>query len=726
MTNFLKRLELHGFKSFAGKTVLEFPARIVGVVGPNGSGKSNVIDALRWVLGEREAKHLRGETLDNLIFAGSQKKAAVGLARVTIYFDNKDRDFPVEAEEVAVSRKIDRSGVSEFSVNDVEVKLKELIPMLARARLGSRGLTIVGQGESDIFVRSTPEERREMIEEILGLREFRLKKHGCERRLEASEVNMEKVKAMIDELTPHLRLLRRQKSRFEKRNEIAENLKKTENEYFGHHYSEMKSALEEINRPIREAGESQKLKEEEIRKISEDLKKINLRSKSSRRTRELQSEIINLMNRKFEIEKETGRLEAKIEFQKSVPGRSTSFEEMENAVKEFTESVEEMLGLDDIERIKEKLRSWLVRFQEMFRRKTGESSAELVSDLDDLRNKLAEIDAAIREKRAEEEKFTEEQDAWNEEFRRKVEELETRKNELRDLEHRIQGYLLDRQRLELRMGELEREWVSYGREAAELGKLPHPGAQVDSAALEKKMVRLRGELAAIGEIDESMMKEALESEERYEFLTKEYKDLEHAIRDLKGLIKDLDNKIHTSFKSSFRQINDEFNNYFRLMFHGGKAKLKLEVYKPRVQKSAESVEDAEAGGELVETEPKAAESSEEEHELRAGIEIDLAVPRKGIKGIDMLSGGERSLVSMAALFALIAVSPPPFLVLDEIDAALDEENARRFAELIKEFSKKTQFVLVTHNRSTMEAADVLYGVTMGEDGISKVLSLKLE
>ena len=107
------------------------------------------------------------------------------------------------------------------------------------------------------------------------------------------------------------------------------------------------------------------------------------------------------------------------------------------------------------------------------------------------------------------------------------------------------------------------------------------------------------------------------------------------------------------------------------------------------------------------------------------MEIEIKLPRKRIASLEMLSGGERSLVGIAALFAMISVSPPPFLVLDEIDAALDDRNARRFAGMLKEFSKHTQFVVVTHNRATMESADVLYGVTLSEDGTSKILSLKL-
>ena len=134
-------------------------------------------------------------------------------------------------------------------------------------------------------------------------------------------------------------------------------------------------------------------------------------------------------------------------------------------------------------------------------------------------------------------------------------------------------------------------------------------------------------------------------------------------------------------------------------------------------KAAEADEEVETGG----------EESDAEHKVdHGGVDIELVIPRKRIGDLEMLSGGEKSLVSIAALFALISVSPPPFLVLDEIDAALDEKNTQRFANLVKEFSKKSQFLLITHNRFTMEVADVLYGVTMGEDGASKVLSLKLE
>ena len=211
MITFLRRLELHGFKSFAGKTTLEFPSCIAAIVGPNGSGKSNIIDALRWVLGEREAKQLRGLTLENLIFAGTPKKPSMGFASVNLIFDNRGGLFPSDAKEVSLSRRVDRSGSSSFYLNDEEIRLKDLLPLLARARLGTRGITMIGQGQSTIFVESSPDARRMMIEEVLGLKEFRLKKHEAERRLSSSEANLEKVRVQIQELTPHLSFLRTQR-----------------------------------------------------------------------------------------------------------------------------------------------------------------------------------------------------------------------------------------------------------------------------------------------------------------------------------------------------------------------------------------------------------------------------------------------------------------------------------------------------------------------------------
>jgi chromosome segregation protein len=718
--NYLKKLELQGFKSFAAKTVLEFPERITAIVGPNGSGKSNVIDALRWVLGEREAKQLRGNTLQNLIFAGTPKHPAVGLAKVSLYFHNKNL-LPLDFEEVELSRRVDRSGNSQFFCNNAEIRLKDLIPMLARARLGTRGLNIIGQGESDVFVRSSPQERRLMIEEILGLREFRIKKNQALRRLANSQINMEKVKAMIQELAPHLKILRRQKSRFERRREIENQLREFENTYFASRLAEINAHLDALTPQLENLETALEAKRKEVAAAEGKLKTIDERAFNAAENFSLREKINSLLAQKTSLEKELARIEVKKEFQSAEKGHSV--QELMAIIKNIIKDFDNALGFETVAEIKDLIKNWLKKLRALF--ENGESFiAALAGEEQRIKNEIAVLDGKIQELRAEEESLVLRQENFNQVFRKEFEILESKKDEEKALEQRLQNLRFEKEKILMRLDELQQNWQAIGRRPEELKNLTYP-AEIVPADLERKIMRLRGELAAIGEIDASLIKEAEESEKRYEFLSRELEDLEKAAKDLKNLIKDLDRKIHDDFKEAFHTINEEFNKYFRLMFGGGRAKLKLETPKidsqPTTTAAAPNVAE-----DIKESELKEVKSELGEEESVAGVEIDLNLPRKKITSLEMLSGGEKSLVSLAALFALISVSPPPFLVLDEIDAALDEVNAQRFADLIREFAHRTQFIIVTHNRATMEAANVLYGITMGEDGVSKVLSLKLD
>ncbi|MFH1193009.1 MAG: AAA family ATPase [Candidatus Jorgensenbacteria bacterium] len=720
----LKRVELQGFKSFAPKTVFEFPSRVTAIVGPNGSGKSNILDAFRWVLGEREAKQLRGDTLENLIFAGTPKRPPAGFARVGLYFDNRDRLFEHEAAEVAVERKVDRSGVSQFFIHGGEVRLRDLISVFARARLGSRGLTMVGQGQSDIFVRSNPRERREMIEEVLGLREFRLKKDHAERQLASSQVNMEKVAAILEELTPHLRFLRRQRHRFERRQEIADELRTLENEHFSARYRELTRARASLEEPLRVLREDAAREREVVAGVERALKAIDERIQDRGKEQPLRAGLNKALEERAALEREFARVEARIEFaSRAVQTPSADAGELVAAVRELVKDFERFLGLDDLGELKKGLEEWAKKLHRMLGGKTASpQGAELEETRRALREKLEAVAAKARGLEGEAERLRADERKASQDLRAQVEHLESGKSKLRDIERRMQEAQFEGEKVNLRLEELTREWESAGRERHELASLPVPaGGETELEGAERRMVRLRGEIAAIGEIDEALVKEAQETETRHSFLSKELEDLTKAVRDLKNLIKDLDQKIHHDFKQAFRSINDEFNTYFRLMFGGGRAHLKL-VTPPKPAPAVLVEGETEAANEPL----PAIEEPLVDPELSAGVEVELNLPKKKITSLDMLSGGEKSLVSMAALFALIAVSPPPFLVLDEIDAALDEENARRFAELVRDFSKKTQFIIVTHNRATMEVADVLYGITMEDDGVSRVLSLKLD
>lgn len=718
--NFLRRLELQGFKSFAGKTVFEFPARVTAVVGPNGSGKSNVIDALRWVLGEREAKQLRGDTTQNLIFSGTPKRPAVSLAKVSLVFDNLGKEFPVDAPEVELSRRVDRSGVSEFYLHDAEIKLRDLTPMLAKARLGSRGLTMIGQGQSDLFVRSSPAERRAMIEEILGLREFRIKKTQAERRLESSASNAEKARALIEELGPHLRLLRRQKQRWDKRSEIEAELRDLENSYFAERYKSLQALIHTSGSPLPALEEAMQKQREEIAKLSGEVSAAEAASFDANKGAGIRKELESAFDERSNYVRELAKLEARRELQAASPAPQAIAANPATLLESVAHAVTRALAAPSIEEVRSILADVPVRIASFLKPQANPARPVAGTpgpEEEKISKRITELDARIADLRAREEQIAKDQEIARRAFKDRIEELEAKKNALRDLESKLQAAKFEEEKVRFKIEDLEGDWKALGRNIAELSELKAPGHDFDAGDAERRMPRLRGELAAIGEIDENTIREADETEQRYEFLTRELADLEAASVDLRTLIRELDNRIHHDFKSAFKAVNDAFNEHFVLMFGGGKARLLLEKIQPKsLLAEGEEAGDAATDEVTPETDP----------ELSAGVEIELSIPRKRITSLEMLSGGEKSLVSLAALFALISVSPPPFLVLDEIDAPLDEENARRFSDLVKSFSGKTQFIIVTHNRSTMEAADVLYGVTMGDDGVSKVLSLKLE
>ncbi|MBI2035287.1 MAG: AAA family ATPase [Candidatus Liptonbacteria bacterium] len=731
----LKKLELSGFKSFAGKTSIDFAHGITAIVGPNGSGKSNVIDALRWLLGERDAKNLRGGKVEDLIFAGTPKKPRVGLAQASVHFDNTSSFFPVEFNEIVVSREVDRGGNSKYFLNKSEVRLRDLVDFFAKARLGVKGLIVIGQGESDMFLKATPIERREMMEEILGLREYQLKKAEAERKFKNTEVNLTQVQGLIKELAPHLRSLKRQTVKWEKRSEIQEELKKIETELFTFRLAEIKSNFLKIDPRIAEVEKGMGHGERELKALEVNVEATEgYDSKYHDEMKKIKADSLALSQEKSKLEKDLGRLEAQVEF---LEERKTAGEEIDVMsavpfIQKLKSRLEALLS-SDLEVVKSALREIILEVNGLFRaRKESGPNLETVQALHGkLVAKLAVINQSLDALRKRENEIAASLEARSGEFKKALMAREAKKDFIKELEVERNKILFERERWNLKLQDLELQAAQAGFKLLPELVENFPKAQLanlNTADHERAIYRLRGDLASMGDVDEALIKEAQETEERHTFLTAQHSDLSRALVDLTNLKQGLEAKINTEFQDAMKNINKEFLKYFELMFGGGRAK--LEIKNPYTaepsgfrQKAKIKIKEGDSIEENAEQENKEDEEKEPE---QLGIDIEVSIPRKKITGLEMLSGGERSLVSTAVLFALVSVSPPPFLVLDEIDAALDERNTRRFAEMLTELSKKTQFVIVTHNRATMEAANVLYGVTMGDDGTSKVLSLKLE
>ncbi len=702
---FLQRLELQGFKSFAGKTVIDFPEGIAAIVGPNGSGKSNIADAIRWLLGEREAKNLRGGKADDLIFAGTEKKARMGMAQASIYFDNSSGFFPTEYKEVVITRRIDREGDSRFFLNQNEMRLKDIIDFFARARLGARGLNIISQGESDAFLRATPSERREMIEEILGLKEYLLKKNSAVRELKTTGLNLDKARTMHEEMKPHLKMLRRQVGRYEERDTLAAELADLENLYYGMKAKGIISDLARFEPQLEILEKEIGTKRIELIELEGRLKEVESSEPAAKKElEEIRKKRRELVNERMNLRPETPRVIVRKERPKGDPVF---------ILRDIRGLAEKALLSSSAEELKEVLKR-IISFVDQLETKEQPEEEIIEPAVDPIfEAKVVEFNKLLDDLDAVEKKLTSDLEGFNQSFRSALTSVEKKKDDISSLEDKKERLVFEREKIKYREEELENQLKLIGRTFAEFASFDGASAEFDAFAAERRIFRLRNELASIGEVDESIVKESKDAEDRSDFLTKHIDDLEKASVDLKSLIKELDQKIHKEFVSAIEGINNELSEFAKLMFGGGRVALVIE--KPVVTPVLEAVDG------II---PEIVAEGEEEMP-RQGIDIEVSLPKKRIKGLDVLSGGERSLLAVTILFGLISISPPPFIVFDEVDAALDERNARRFGELLTRFMGKSQFIVVTHNRATMESANALYGVTMGDDGASKLVSLKL-
>ena len=298
--------------------------------------------------------------------------------------------------------------------------------------------------------------------------------------------------------------------------------------------------------------------------------------------------------------------------------------------------------------------------------------------------------------------------AWNkseEERQLKIYDWQRRyqeaSNQAKHLNELLQAVKIELARLEFRREQLAAEMAeNLPPQVMELVKLqeqlaaePLPITPADLRALRGEVKKLKDEAATLGEVDEAVVAEYQQVKTRYDFLTEQSTDLMAAIATLSKIIRKLEKRIKHQFEEKFAVLNHQFDKYFKILFSGGRAEI--------VQ-----LEDPET------------------HEL--GVEISAIPPGKKIKHIMTLSGGERSLVAAALICAIISSTPPPFVILDEIDAALDEANSNRLADILKGLAKDTQLILITHNRAIMEIADVLYGVTMSSAGVSGLVGVRME
>ncbi len=246
---YLKRLEMKGFKSFADRTVIDFKNGVTCVVGPNGSGKSNITDAVRWVLGEQKVKTLRGAKMEDVIFNGTRRRKALGFAEVSLCFDNSDQLFPLDYNEVVISRKLFRSGESEYKVNGSNCKLKEVRELFMDTGIGTDGYSIIGQGRIERILSNNKDERRLIFEEASGIVKYKSRKREAERKLDNTDQNLSRVEDIVGELSGRVEPLRIESEKAVQYKELSEQLKDIEiNQYISNYEKNEKKMGQETEK----------------------------------------------------------------------------------------------------------------------------------------------------------------------------------------------------------------------------------------------------------------------------------------------------------------------------------------------------------------------------------------------------------------------------------------------------------------------------------------------
>lgn len=695
---------------------------------------------------------MRGKKGEDLIFNGGKDQPRANRGSVKLVFDNSKRFFNVDFDEVSIERAVHRDGVNEYFLNGSQVRLKDITELLAHANIGASGHHIISQGEADRLLSAQPVERREMIEDALGLKLFQYRKEDSEKKLEKTGQHIKEVESLRREIAPHIKFLKKQVEKIEKARELRTELSHLYQQYFvredhylkvekakiAHEKQDPESALKELNEQLAHH-----------RKIVDESKKTDTKSSE---LLTLESAIANARRRKDQLTRDMGRLEGELSYIKrtiekklqaaqSVEGKQILLKDVEDVANNLETIALSAEGLVDVAQIKGKISEIRSILKQFIHEKKAVDPILVKQEEDELKAieenilkhdaELKQISTAEESHRAEYEKIKqqiEEDKDKNVESEKAILLIMSKQSEIHSVLHDIRGR---EERLKMEQSDFERELheasMLVGREALQYDVAKHTSS-IDAGLLPKEertvqvdrrrsIERIKIRLEEMGGGGEDVMKEFTEAEERDLFLARELEDLMKSSESLGALIKDLTAKLNEMFKEGLEKINTEFTKFFALMFGGGHAQLKL--IKEEKKKRRRTGEESEGEEEILAI-------TDEESEVQEGIDIEVSLPHKRIKGLMMLSGGERALTSIALLFAMSQVNPPPFVILDETDAALDEANSRKYGDMIEALSKHSQLILITHNRETMSRAGVIYGVTMGGDGCSKLLSIAFE
>jgi chromosome segregation ATPase len=710
---YLRAVKIRGFKSFPDPVEVRLEPGVAVVVGPNGSGKSNISDAIVWAAGSLSPSELRAEKPEDVLYVGSKDKPAADWCEVELLFDNEAGDGPLDVAELSIVRRLHRGGEGEYLVNRARVRRTDVVELLADIGLAGERHSIIGQGRVEEILVSKPEERRALVEEAAGLGKFKRRRHRAELKLARVQVQVERARDLEDEVRKRLRPLALQASAAERAEKLGveidglrTRLAAAELEVIDRRFAEVEERLTEATQERRRRDERLEGVLAERRRAEDGLAEAAGRhEQATAALYRLRSAVERLELRRERAEETAAALRADADRPRlPSPPKPPSYERALTAAAAWApEPVDLAEAVARLERAQAERRDALVALsggESWFAADAATVAAEPEpTRREDLLRMLAEIaertagSLAIAGGRA---------SRLEPPLRARVDAGGSRAGELGEELRRLGGLEAELRRAASEAAErlsavgIERARLEAEREEV-LRRLPEdtePEALSEEEAdeLRAQLSRLERRREALGQVNPLAAEEHAREKARLEELSIQREDLERSLAELEALRDELAETVERRFEETLGEVERHFEEVAATLFPGGRGRLLR-------------VEDEEGG------EP--------------GIELELQPAGKRVTRLSLLSGGEKALGAISFLFALFLARPCPFYLLDEVEAALDDANIGRFTELLQRFAGRAQFIVVTHQKRTIEAADILYGVTMGAEGISQVVSKRL-
>ncbi len=726
----LKSLKIAGFKSFVDPIQIDFPGIMCGIVGPNGCGKSNIIDAIKWVKGELSPKSLRSESLQDVIFNGSDTRKPVSHCSVELFFDNSENFLGgeyLEFDEVSVKREMGRDGQSNYFINNASARRRDVQDLFLGTGLGGNSYAIIEQGIISSLVGAKPEELRSYVEEAAGISKYKERKRETESRIRRTSENISRLKDLEDEVKRSIRRLNAEANLTTKYKKLRDKEKEYQKFILSDEMNELKKLMnqsEKENKSIdkdlekidgdrlalvgkrdvnkTQLMESLKKLEDEQRGFFESGAKISLIEEKEKtftnRIQELLKEeeknITNLKDLSKELDSaksDLSKVDARV-LQNILSDSKNIIERIEsNISKKDTEFIEKSLeefwkkgykhGIGESGEAVETINT----LRGQFASRNDQITKDIGSMKKDLIKEKAELSGLIEIRKNQELKVIElrsNQDKANEEMRLIESEITKLESEKERIMQQRNEKEVNKRTIQIDIKEKQEKLDSYS-EVRDI--------EGEKASIVQDLEKLQKRIINLGPINFAAP-ETLEAEkQRKETLSGQIEELEISLNKLDEAIRKIDMESNKSFHNCLNSVNKYLEEMFPKLFGGGFCKLDL----------LEKTEDS-------------------------GLILMARLPGKKNTKLSQLSGGEKALTALALVFSLFSINPAPFCLLDEVDAPLDDDNTSRFINLVNEMSEKVQFIFVTHNKISMEKSSHLLGVTMRDLGVSKVVSVDVE